>query len=91
MIMMLYIFLSHDFDWRKQRLSKEHILATSNRFENLVLEEIDSENLYYNFSEITDLEERLGVRSTFFRTHYENGNYLDYEEEISSLMDGNRK
>lgn len=66
MIMMLYIFLSHDFDWRKQRLSKEHILATSNRFENLVLEEIDSENLYYNFSEITDLEERLGVRSTFF-------------------------
>ena len=36
-----------------------------------------------------DLEEKFGVRSTFFfRTYYENGNYLDYEEEITSLMNG---
>jgi hypothetical protein len=65
-MMMLYIFLSHDVDWRKQRPSKEHILARSNRFENLELEKIDSKNLYYNFPEIMDLEERFGVRSTFF-------------------------
>ncbi len=89
-MMMLYIFLSHDVDWRKQGPSKEHILARSNRFENLELEKIDSKNLYYNFPEIMDLEEQFGVRSTFFfRTHYENGNYLDYEEEITSLMNGN--
>jgi hypothetical protein len=88
--MILYIFLSHDVDWRKQGPSKEHILARRDRFENLVLEKIDSQNLYYNFYEIMDIEERFGVRSTFFfRTHYENGSYLDYEEEIQSLMDGN--
>ena len=88
--MILYIFLSHDVDWRKQGPSKEHILSRRNRFENLVLEKIGSQNLYYNFSEIMDIEERFGIRSTFFfRTHYENGNYLDYEEEIQSLMDGN--
>src|ERR687889_2285612 len=88
-MMMLYIFLSHDVDWRKQGPSKEHILARSNRFENLELEKIDSKNLYYNFPEIMDLEERFGVRSTFFfRTRYENGNYLDYEEEITSLLNG---
>src|SRR5215204_5004681 len=79
-MMILYIFLSHDVDWRKQGPSKEHILARSNRFENL----------YYNFPEIMDIEDRFGIRSTFFfRTHYENGNYLDYEDEITSLMNGN--
>ena len=37
-----------------------------------------------------NLEEKFGIRFTFFfRTHYENGNYLDYEKEITSLMDGN--
>lgn len=64
--MILYIFLSHDVDWRKQGPSKEHILSRRNRFENLVLEKIDSQNLYYNFSEIMDIEERFGIRSTFF-------------------------
>lgn len=88
--MILYIFLSHDVDWRKQGPPKEHIIARSYRFENLILNKVYSENLYYNFPEIMDLEERFDVRSTFFfRTHYENGNYLDYEEEIKSLINGN--
>ncbi len=87
--MILYIFLSHDVDWRKQGPTKEHIIARRHRFENLILEKMYSENLYYNFPDIMDLEERLGIRSTFFfRTHYENGNYLDYEEEIKSLIKG---
>ena len=35
------------------------------------------------------LEEKVGIRSTFFfRTYYENGNYLDYEDEIKSLIEG---
>ena len=88
--MILYIFLSHDVDWRKQGPTKEHIIARHHRFENLTLEKIYNENLYYNFPDIMDLEEQLGIRSTFFfRTHYENGNYLDYEEEIKSLIKGN--
>ena len=88
--MILYIFLSHDVDWRKQGPTKEHIIARSHRFEKSVLEKVDSENLYYNFPELMDLEERFNIKSTFFfRTHYENGNYLDYEDEIKSLIDGN--
>ncbi|HJT85462.1 MAG TPA: hypothetical protein VJ697_13360, partial [Nitrososphaeraceae archaeon] len=88
--MILYIFLSHDVDWRKQGPAKEHIIARSQRFEKSVLDKVQSENLYYNFPELMDLEERLSLRSTFFfRTHYENGNYLDYEDEIKSLLDGN--
>lgn len=86
---MLYIFLSHDVDWRKQGPEKEHILARKERFDDSILKRIDVENLYYNFSEIMETEEKLDVRSTFFfRTLYENGNYLDYEEEIKSLQDG---
>ena len=88
--MILYIFLSHDVDWRKQGPTKEHIIARSQRFEKSVLDKVNSENLYYNFPELMDLEERLSLRSTFFfRTFYENGNYLDYEDEIKSLLDGN--
>ena len=88
--MILYIFLSHDVDWRKQGPEKEHIIARKDRFENSVFKRVNQENLYYNFLEIMDLEEKFGVRSTFFfRTYYENGNYLDYEKEITSLMDGN--
>src|SRR5215475_10310192 len=35
------------------------------------------------------IEEKFGIKSTFFfRTHYENGNYLDYENDIRSLMKG---
>jgi len=88
--MILYIFLSHDVDWRKQGPPKEHVIARSYRFENLILDKVYSENLYYNFPEIMDLEEGFGIRSTFFfRTRYENGNYLDYEEEIKSLINKN--
>ena len=88
--MILYIFLSHDVDWRKQGPEKEHIIARKDRFEDTVFKKVNQENLYYNFLEIMDLEEKFGVKSTFFfRTHYENGNYLDYEKEITSLMDGN--
>lgn len=87
--MILYIFLSHDVDWRKQGPEKEHIFARKDRFENSVFERVNQENLYYNFREIMDLEEKFGIRSTFFfRTYYENGNYLDYEEEITSLLKG---
>jgi peptidoglycan/xylan/chitin deacetylase (PgdA/CDA1 family) len=87
--MILYIFLSHDVDWRKQGPEKEHIFARKDRFENSIFERVYQENLYYNFEEIMDLEEKFNIRSTFFfRTYYENGNYLDYEEEITSLIKG---
>ena len=36
-----------------------------------------------------EIEERYGLRSTFFfRTMYENGIFLDYENDIKSLING---
>ena len=83
---MNYIFLSHDVDWRKQGPEKQHILARRDRFEPGILEKLDEINPYYNFPEFMEIEEKFGMRSTFFfRTKYENGDYLDYEDEIKGL------
>ena len=86
---MNYIFLSHDVDWRKQGPSYEHIMARKERFDPGVLKNLNSQNLYYNFPDFMEIEEKFGIRSTFFfRTKYENGNYLDYEDEITDLVRG---
>ena len=76
-------------DWRREGPSKEHILNRKNRFVKENIDSLDGKNLYYNFPEYMEIEESMGVKSTFFfRTTYENGNYLDYETEISSLIKG---
>ncbi|NHI03611.1 hypothetical protein DYY67_2247 [Candidatus Nitrosotalea sp. TS] len=85
--MTLYIFLSHDVDWRKQGAPIEHILARKDRFDDEAIKNIHIKNPYYNIPEIMSLEEKFGVRTTFFfRTIYENGSYLDYEDDIQSLI-----
>lgn len=86
---MLYVFLSHDVDWRRQGPSKEHIMARKERFDDSVIKNLDKQNPYYNIPDIMEIEERFGVKSTFFfRTLYENGDFTDYEDDIKSLMDG---
>lgn len=82
------IFLSHDVDWQKN-IPKEHILKRSNRFEQSVLDKLHLNNPYDNILEYMDIEKSLGVKSTFFfRTKYETGSYLDYEDEIHELIKG---
>lgn len=86
---MQYIFLGHDVDWRKQGPEKEHILARKERFTQEAIDSLDTKNPYYNFPEIMEIEESLGIKSSFFfRTSYENGDYLDYEDEINALIQG---
>lgn len=86
---MLYVFLSHDVDWRKKGPSKEHILARKDRFENNVIKDLDRSNPYYNIPKIMEIEERLGIKSTFFfRTKYEGGDLAEYEDDIASLVGG---
>jgi len=81
-----YVFLSHDVDWRRQGPPKQHILDRKDRFEPEVIEKLPTENPYYNIPKIMNIEEKYGVKSTFFfRTMYENGNYQDYEEDIKTL------
>lgn len=84
---MQYIFLSHDVDWRKQGAPLEHIYARKDRFEKRTLEYAAVRNPYYNIPQYMELEEKFGVKSTFFfRTIYENGNYEDYEDDIRLLI-----
>ena len=84
-----YIFLSHDVDWRREGAPLEHIYARKDRFDKNTLENLPSKNPYYNIPEYMELEEKYGVRSTFFfRTIYENGNLNNYEDDIHSLVKG---
>jgi len=87
---MQYIFLSHDVDWRRQGPPLEHILSRKDRFDPEIFEKTKPEELYRNIPEYMELEEKFGIRSTFFfRTIYENGNVLDYEDDIKQLQKSN--
>ena len=87
---MQYIFLSHDVDWRRQGPSVEHVVVRKERFDSKIFDKTRLENLYRNIPEYMELEDRFGIRSTFFfRTIYENGDVSDYEDDIKSLIKGN--
>ena len=87
---MQYIFLSHDVDWRRQGPPVEHVLARKDRFDPEIFTNTKPENLYRNIPEYMELEEKFGIRSTFFfRTLYENGNIDDYENDIETLQKEN--
>ena len=84
-----HIFLSHDVDWSYDGPSKEHILQRKGRFDKKLFETTPINKLYRNFSEYMEIEERYGVKSTFFfRTQYENGDYKDYHDDIKKLVNG---
>tara|TARA_Y100001936_G_scaffold129418_1_gene126551 strand:+ start:134 stop:901 length:768 start_codon:yes stop_codon:yes gene_type:complete len=87
---MQYIFLSHDVDWRRQGPPREHVIKRKDRFDQEIFEKTKPEDLYRNIPQFMELEERFGIRSTFFfRTLYENGNVDDYEDDIQTLQKGN--
>ena len=86
---MQYIFLSHDVDWRKQGPPLEHVLVRKERFDPDIFAKTRPEDLYRNTPEYMELEEKFGIRSTFFfRTLYENGSVDDYEDDIQTLQKG---
>jgi peptidoglycan/xylan/chitin deacetylase (PgdA/CDA1 family) len=67
----------------------EHILNRRDRFDDETLANLGSKNPYYNIPEFMAMEDKFGLRSTFFfRTRYEQGNYLDYEDDIRELIKG---
>lgn len=93
---MIYILLSHDIDWGKVGPSISHVMDRRERFDEDLLKNIHSRNLYYNIPEYMEIEETFGVRSTFFfRTSVKNSvhpplPYLveEYEDDIHSLIAG---
>jgi hypothetical protein len=84
-----YIFLSHDVDWRRQGAPIEHILKRKERFDKVVIDNLGTKNPYYNIPDYMAIEDRYGVKSTFFfRTIYEDGYFSDYEDDIQALIKG---
>lgn len=92
----MFVLLSHDVDWGKAGPGPSHILARRDRFDEGSLSNFPKENLYYNFPEYMEIEEKYGVRSTFFfRTYIGDPAHSpppyhveEYEEEIRSLING---
>lgn len=81
-----YVFISHDVDWKFTGPSKQHILDRKNRFDQSVLDNLDSLNPYNNFNTIMEIEEKHNFHSTFFfRTKYEDGDFKEYENQIHEL------
>jgi hypothetical protein len=88
-LVVLFIFLSHDVDWSFNGPGRNHILARKDRFEEDTLRKLDRENPYNNIHDYIAIEEDLGLRSTFFfRTNYENGRLIEYEDDIQALLNG---
>ncbi|MGB9631536.1 MAG: hypothetical protein ACPL09_06135 [Candidatus Methanodesulfokora sp.] len=86
---MLAIFLSHDVDWPRHGPGMDHIMARRDRFEDSIIEKVlRGYNPYFGIPDIVEMEERLGIRSTFFfRPFYDDGTdvncYSDIIKEIS--------
>lgn len=93
---MTYVFLSHDVEWGRSGPPVSHVLDRKERFDPEILKSCHSQNLYYNFPEYMEIEERFHVRSTFFfRTYVESSEdspppyrVEEYKEEIRSLLRG---
>ena len=89
---MQYIFLSHDVDWRRHGPPIDHILERKDRFDKDIFDKTKPEDLYRNIPEYMEIEERFGIRSTFFfRTIYENGSIHEYEDDIKQMQRSNRE
>jgi peptidoglycan/xylan/chitin deacetylase (PgdA/CDA1 family) len=86
------IILTHDVDWPLNGPGISHILARRDRFDPEIMGRVVSEgfNPYYGVPTVTEIEERFGIRSTFFfRPKYDDGNEVDqYENTIKTLLVG---
>jgi peptidoglycan/xylan/chitin deacetylase (PgdA/CDA1 family) len=91
-----FVLLSHDVDWGKSGPQISHILARKERFSKSVLKNLSKKNPYENISEVLDMEDRLGVRSTFFfRTRVKKAAHppppydlSEYKPDIKSMLSG---
>jgi hypothetical protein len=64
-------------------------MARRDRFDQETLKKIDIQNLYRNIHDYITIEDKFGIRSTFFfRTMYKDGRFTDYERDIQILSEG---
>ncbi|MCI0557601.1 MAG: hypothetical protein MN733_03840 [Nitrososphaera sp.] len=84
--------MTHDIDYPIHGPGKSHILQRRERFSAETIRRVETEgyNPYYGIPEIISLEERWGVRSTFFfRPYYDDGSPVDqYKQVMRELARG---
>jgi len=88
----LKVILTHDIDWPPRGPGVEHILARKERFDEKLISKVVKEgyNPYFNIADLMEIEEKYGVKSTFFfRPSYDDGTSVDaYKELIRNLING---
>jgi len=86
----LKVILTHDIDWPLSGPGIEHILARKERFDEEIISRVIKEgyNPYLNISDLMEIEEKYGVKSTFFFRHkYNDDTPVDtYGETIKNLV-----
>lgn len=85
------LIVTHDVDWPLKGPGTAHILARRNRFDEGIISKVVSEgfNPYYGVPTITEIEDRFGIRSTFFfRPEYDDGSQVEqYAGTIKALVE----
>jgi peptidoglycan/xylan/chitin deacetylase (PgdA/CDA1 family) len=90
----IFVLLSHDVEWGKGGAPISHILARKERFDGSILKNLDKINPYQNISEILEIEDSLGLKSTFFfRTRVRESQHPpppydlnEYKSDIRSML-----
>jgi len=86
------LVLTHDVDWGFKGPGVKHILDRRDRFESHVIDRVVNEgfNPYFGVPYVVEVEERLGVRSTFFfRSFYDDSStVVEYEGVVKDLERG---
>ncbi len=86
------VILTHDVDWPIQGPDVKHVLARKDRFAPEIIAKVEQEgfNPYFGVPKMMEIEEKYGVRSTFFfRPLYDDGSKVDgYSKVMSKLLSG---
>lgn len=87
------VIITHDIDWPIKGPGRHHILQRKERFDEATISKItrdETYNPYYGIPEMMELEEKHGLRSTFFfRPAYDDGSPVNqYRQVIRDLVDG---
>jgi peptidoglycan/xylan/chitin deacetylase (PgdA/CDA1 family) len=86
------LIVTHDVDWPFNGPGKPHVLARQDRFATEIIKKVDDEgfNPYYGVPRVMEIEEKFGIRSTFFfRPKYDDGSPVgEYAKTMQNLISG---
>lgn len=83
--------MTHDVDWPIKGPGRDHILQLRDRFDRQTILRVTSDesyNPYFGISEMMEIEDKHGIKSTFFfRPAYDDGSPIDqYKQVVRELV-----